>query len=138
SARCVMTACRRRSARGEDNVRRKCRKLCCVPLKKGWLARGPSIVDLHIPSVDPTQRLQSFSKRLGARNRDWVIDSQIHQGADAPRPLTLLRTHREGPYRCCTAKQCDKLASPHSHPSQPENADYHTGCRRTPLCAAAI
>jgi len=56
-ARGLQNLGKRRSARGEDNVRRKCRKLCCVPPKKVWLARGPSIVDLHIPPVDPTQRL---------------------------------------------------------------------------------
>jgi hypothetical protein len=115
-ARGLQNRGQRRSARGEDNVRRKGRKLCCVPLKKVWLARGPSIVDLHIPPVDPTQRLQSFSKRLGARNRDWVVGSQIHQGADAPHPLTLLCTRRAGPYCCCAAKQRDKFAPSHCRP----------------------
>src|SRR5262245_26494113 len=113
-ARGLQNRGQRRSARGEDNVRRNGRKLRCVPLKKVWLARGPSIVDLHIPPVDPTQRLQSFSKRLGARNRDWVVSSQVHQRADTSHALALLRPRRDRPCRSRAAEQRDELAPDHS------------------------
>jgi len=43
-----------------------------------------------------------------------IIGGEVHQHADAPHPLALLRARRERPSTCCrAAEQRDELASSH-------------------------
>jgi hypothetical protein len=43
----------------------------------------------------------------------WIVGGEIHEHADAPHPLALLRARRERPRGCRAAEKRDEIATPH-------------------------
>src|SRR5262249_33712009 len=80
------------------------------------ITRAPAIVDLHIPADCPAQLLQPLMESREARLSFRIIGGEIHEHADAPHPLALLRIRRERP-RGRAAEQRDELAPFHSNTS---------------------
>src|SRR5262249_15039759 len=66
----------------------------------------------HVAAVDPTQLMQGF---LEHRETGLLVglDCCAHERADAPHPVRLLRTRREGPSSRRATDKCDEFASPH-------------------------
>src|SRR5215475_5187012 len=56
---------------------------------------GPAIVDPQVAPDGPAEFLQSLQERPDARLRLRIIRGQIHEHADAPHPLALLRARGE-------------------------------------------
>jgi hypothetical protein len=50
-------------------------------------------------------------KRRDAGLPFWIADSQVHEHANAPHPLGLLRARRERPRGHCAAEQRDEIAA---------------------------
>src|SRR5262245_45832469 len=59
----------------------------------------PSIVDPHVVTDSPAQLLQPLMEGCEARLSFSIIGDGIHEHADPPHPLRLLRTRRERPRR---------------------------------------
>src|SRR5215472_16896376 len=62
----------------------------------------------------PAQLLQPLMESCVARLTFRIIGGIIHEHADAPHPLFLLREHRQRPRRRRAAEQRDKRAPLHS------------------------
>src|SRR5262249_8661334 len=102
-----------RTASGQDDVRRECDQLRRVLPKEFNIACAPTSVDPNIAAICPSQLLQSTHKRRQADRRFRVVLGPVHEHADAPHALALLRPHRERPRRRA-AEQRDELAAFHS------------------------
>jgi hypothetical protein len=73
----------------------------------------PSIVDPHVVADSPAQLLQSLMESCEARLSFSIIGDGVHEHADPPHPLRLLRAGRERPRHCAT-EQRDELAPSHA------------------------
>ena len=103
-----------------DDVGCQCDQLASVPANFPSIAAGPPDIHLHVAALCPAQSLQ----RLLERNQTLLllgIGRRIHQHADAPHPLALLRARSERPRRRRAAEQRDELATPHVGPPPPES-----------------
>src|SRR5262249_53266683 len=76
--------------------------------------RSPAEVDAHVAALSPAQFRQSLRERHDPGLRLRIVRSQVHQHADAPHPLWLLRTRRERPPGCRAAEQRDEVTPLHS------------------------
>ena len=70
---------------------------------------APACIDPHI-AVAPAQLLQDLPERRYAGLTLWIVRGRVHQHADAPHPLGLLRARRERPRRR-RAAECDQQFS---------------------------
>src|SRR5882757_9832354 len=82
------------------------------------VARGPAGVDPQVAAVAPAQLLQGLCERREAGLSFRIVRGPIHEHADAPDAVALLRTRRERPKkgrrRRCTAEKGSELAAVHS------------------------
>jgi hypothetical protein len=78
--------------------------------------------------------MESREARLPFR----IIGGEVHQHADAPYPLRLLRPRRERPQRRRAAKQRDELASPHSITSSARASSIGGMSRSSALAVFAL
>src|SRR5262249_12017723 len=78
------------------------------------IAPSPAIVDRHVAADHPAQPSQRLQKRRIARLGLRIVRRQVHEKADAPHPLSLLRPRDDRPCGCCAPENLDKLASLHS------------------------
>src|SRR5262245_65140895 len=76
------------------------------------IACAPAVVDLHIPADGPAQLLQSLMESREACLTFRIIGGEVHEHADAPYPLALLRARRKRPHGRAT-EQRDELAPFH-------------------------
>jgi hypothetical protein len=63
---------------------------------------------------------------LECRNADLpfrIVSAERRERPDAPHPLALLRARRHGP-RCRSAKNTEKLPTPHARSQAQETASY--------------
>ena len=60
----------------------------------------PSIVDPHVVADSPAQLLQPLMESCEARLSFSIIGDGIHEHADAPHALALLRARRQRPRSC--------------------------------------
>jgi|SRR6516165_4320231 hypothetical protein len=86
-----------RTARGEDDVRRKRHQFDRGSARIVYIAPGPSVVDLDVLSDNPAQLLQSLQQSGIADLCLRIVRGVGHEGADAPHALALLRARREWP-----------------------------------------
>lgn len=84
-----------RTARSEDDVRRKRDQLVRIFADVIFIARGPAVVDLDVNPIGPTQSLQPMHQRLTASLRLRIARRVRHEYAQAPHALRLLRTRRQ-------------------------------------------
>src|SRR4029453_9511613 len=73
----------------------------------------PSIVDPHVVADSPAQLLQPLMESCEARLSFSIIGDRIHEHADPPHPLRLLRSRRERPSGYTAAEKCDEFPPPH-------------------------
>jgi hypothetical protein len=88
-----------RDAAGKDNVRCECDQFRRLFAKAFGVAPAPSEVDTHVTADRPARFLQSSQERREARLSFHIVRREIHEHADAPHPLPLLRARRERPRR---------------------------------------
>ena len=72
------------------------------------------VVDPHVAAVGPAQLLQPLQERRDAGLRFRIVRGAVHEHADAPHALALLRARRERPRGRRAAEQRDELAPLHS------------------------
>src|SRR5262249_30613161 len=98
----------------EDHVRRKRDQLRRVPAYAVGIAATPANIDAKIAAHIPTELLHALLERGEIRLALQIVACDIHQDADAPHPLSLLRARRERPPCRSPAEQSDELAASHS------------------------
>src|SRR5262249_53010891 len=103
-----------RSARGEDDIRRKGHQFGRVSARIVYVAPGKSVVDLDVLSDGPAQLLQSLQESGVADLCLRIVRGVGHEGADTPNALALLRPRRERPCGRRAAKQRYERAPLHS------------------------
>jgi hypothetical protein len=85
--------------------------------------RGPTLVELDIPALDPTQPQQLAPERPNASLAFSVVLREWHQDANPPHAL-LLRPSRNRPCHCRAADQRDEIATLHILPRTHDTASY--------------
>src|SRR5262249_35929597 len=73
--------------------------------------RAPARFDAHVAAIGPTRCLQCLQKCREARLSFRIGRREVHEHADPPYALTLLRARRERPRDRRAAEQRDELAS---------------------------
>ena len=68
-----------------------------IILKATGIARCPAIVDPHVAPVGPAQLLQSLLESRDAALAFRIVRGYVHQHANTPYALALLRARDEGP-----------------------------------------
>src|SRR5262249_11507092 len=86
-------------------------------------------IDTHVAPVAPAQFLQPLHESNEASLSVWIIRTRVHQHADAPHALGLLRQRPERPRRHRATEKRDELAPPHVLPSAEDNTLPHRGRR---------
>jgi hypothetical protein len=116
----VLVACNKRrhdrAARGQDDVRRERDQFCRVLKNALGIACGPTVVDPHVAADSPAPFLQPLQKHANAGLSFRIVRGQMHEHADAPHTLGLLRGRRKRPRRRRAADQCNDLAASHGTP----------------------
>jgi len=93
-----------RAATGQDHVRHERDQFRRVSATAIGVGRAPTVVDLQVATDGPAQLLQPLCQRSDAGRRFRVVGGQVHQCADPPHLLALLRARRERP-RCRAPEQ---------------------------------
>src|SRR5262245_7926135 len=109
-AGCLSQRCYCVTGRGQDDIRRCRHHLGYVSAKEIGIGRSPAGVDLHVTPDGPAQFLQPLRERRHPGCRFGIVCGQIHEYADAPHPLALLRTRRKRPRSRRAAEQDDEIA----------------------------
>src|SRR5262249_21655046 len=78
------------------------------------LASRPTDLNPHVAADGPAQQRQPLQERPDAGLKYRIIRGCVHEHADAPHPLALLRARCERPRRRRAAEQTDELAPFHS------------------------
>jgi hypothetical protein len=65
---------------------------------------SPAIIDLQVSALSPPELLQRLFQRLRADSSFRVTLGVLHENADAPHPLRLLRARCKRPRRRRAAK----------------------------------
>src|SRR5262249_11042869 len=73
-----------------------------------------TVVDPHVVTGGPAQLLQPLRERGDAGRCFRIVGGQVHQHADAPRSVALLRARRKGPRHSSAAEQRYERAPLHS------------------------
>jgi hypothetical protein len=76
---------------------------------------SPAIIDLQVFALSPPKFLQRLFQRLRAGSSFWVTLGILHENADAPHPIRLLRACGKWPRRRAAEKR-DELAPLHLPP----------------------
>src|SRR5262249_40047653 len=102
------------------------------------ITRAPPVVDLHIPADGPAQLLQPLMESCEARLTFRIIGGIIHEHADAPHPLFLLREHRQRPRRRTAEQRDERAPSHHSITSSASNCSALGTSRPSNLAACEL
>ena len=89
------------------------------------------VMPASVPSECRSERCGRLTSRIAAAPHKpryaglpfRIVHGRVHEHADAPRPLRLLRAHRERPRRRA-AKKTNELTSPHILTQAPGTALY--------------
>src|SRR5262245_36505880 len=73
----------------------------------------PAKVDLNIAANGPARFLEALQERRETHLPFRIIGGEVHEYADVPHTLALLRPRRERP-RGCGAEERDEVAPSHS------------------------
>src|SRR5262249_42363304 len=113
SAAAPLQCCRGQGAACQDDVRgeRDQSRSLFYTLVGNVLA--PAGLDPYIPANAPAQLLEALVERCKSILTFRVLWSPVHEDADPPHTLRLLRARRERPRRRAAEKR-DELAAPHS------------------------
>src|SRR5215469_5185366 len=86
-----------RTAVSDNHVRLLTDQLCSIGLCSGCISPSPSIVDMDVTSLGPTEFAKSLPKQSRARLPVRIVLTSRYQHADPPQPFGLLRPRRERP-----------------------------------------
>src|SRR5215467_2256058 len=101
-----------RASNSQDDVRRERDQFRRVSAEEFDIAPAPTILDPHVAADGPTQFLEALQERRVASLSFRIVRAEVHEHADTPHALSLLRPRRERP-RCHTAEERDEVAALH-------------------------
>src|SRR5262249_26039889 len=105
------------AAGGHRDVRAEGDKFSSVLAQVLGVEATPTVVDLHVAAVNPTQLLQGLQKRRKGGLTLRIIRSQPEKYADTAHSVDLLSAHRERRRGCyATGNRKDELAPSHCLP----------------------
>ena len=84
-------------------IRGKSDQLRCVFAGGVGIPVGPARVDVHVAAVGPAQLRQTLQERSDAGLCLWIVRGPVHEHANAPHLVGLLRTRGDRP--------CSRLAA---------------------------
>src|SRR5262249_50878714 len=134
----LLQRCDARTAGRQDDIRRQGDQLRREFANAIGIASAPAVVDLHIPADGPAQLLQPLMESRKAHLTFRIIGGVIHEHADAPHALALLRARRERPCRRRATEQRDELAAVHSITSSAMASSEEGTVRRSILAVWAL
>ena len=97
---------------GQDDVRVEPDQFRRILTQARTIPAAPACVDPHVAPYGPACLLQPLQERREAGLAFRLIGSRVHEHADVPHPLALLRARRERP-GSRAADERDELAPPH-------------------------
>ena len=90
---------------GENCVRSEGHKFCCVRLRAHHIPDRPTNVNLDIAVLHPASLAQYLSERRETFLPFRIVRGRVHQHANAPHPLGLLRSRKKRPRnRACKSR----------------------------------
>ena len=94
-------------------IRPQCDEFLREPLPRLRIERCPASVDPNVAVLRPPEFLESVPecRHVGMCSR--IVLGKVHQHADAPHALSLLRPRHHRPRRCRTTEKGDELAPLH-------------------------
>src|SRR5262249_35681774 len=113
SAADPLQCCRGQGAACQDDVRSERNQSRSLFYSLVGVVLGPAGLDPYIPANTPAQFLQALLERCQSILTFRVLGSPVHEDADPPHAIWLLRTGRERTSRRA-AEQRDELAAFHS------------------------
>jgi len=112
----------RRSAMGQDDVRRERNQFRRVSANVLDICRGPADIDPHVAADGPAQESQHLKERADAGLMFRIVRSCGQKHADSPHALGL-RARRERPRGCAARKRDELTIASWSPPAS--TPDYH-------------
>ena len=119
------TACKRRCRHYQVGRHRD--QFFRVIVNKFWVAGAPPDVESEVLAITPAEGLQCLDENLRVATVRGFSRDTVHEHADAPHLLTLLRARCERP-RPCAAEKGDELAPSHINPPVSLRAVRHSRC----------
>src|SRR5262249_9271231 len=101
-----------RSRSRQDHIRGERNQFGRISAKAVSVTLTPADVDEHVTADRPARLLHALNERNKAGLSFRVVGAGVHEHAEAPHALALLRARRQRPHRCA-AEQRDELAAPH-------------------------
>src|SRR5262245_7264338 len=98
---------------GQNNIRRERDQLRCMSSNIVGASFGPTGVDTHVLTNAPAGLLQPLHECTDADLIFFIICRCREEYANAPHPVTLLRTCIERPRSRCATEKSDELAPSH-------------------------
>src|SRR5215475_6859083 len=95
----------------QDDVWRERDQLRSIFCAQVGIILAPAGVDPYIAANTPARFLQALLERRKSILPFWIVRSPVHEHANAPHALALLRARRERPRSQRAAKQGDELTS---------------------------
>src|SRR5208282_1680403 len=95
----------------DDDVRRQIDQLLCKNFDAADVTASPTVIDLEIAALAPTELVETLPKCLNARTCVRVVLGGRHQNANPTHPLALLRPRGERPRERSAAKGGNELPS---------------------------
>jgi hypothetical protein len=84
----------------QDEIRRQCNQFRRISVESLGSTSSPANLEPDVASLAPPQLLESLPKCRNVRLRFRILRARIHENADAPHPILLLRARRDRPRRC--------------------------------------
>lgn len=100
-----------RPAIGQDDLRRKRDQFRRIPANAIEVACTPTVVDLHVATVNPPQLRKPLSERRDESPGFRIVLGEVHEHADAPHPSRPLRPRCKRPRGRRSAEKRDEIAS---------------------------
>jgi hypothetical protein len=113
---------------GQDHLRAERYQFRRILVQARDIAHAPAVIDPNISPDGPAQLLQPLHEGREAGLCLRLASTGMHEHADAPHPVGLLRARRQRPSHRAT-EQSDELPAPHSRPTgqKPQTAWCHSG-----------
>src|SRR5207247_1741034 len=101
------------------------------------VARRPTLVELNIPALGPSQPCQFLPESPNVRLRFRVTFRVGHQDANPPHLTGLLPPRRERPRSRRSSNSCNEIASSHWLPqnARPRQHEFATQTIKSKICA---
>ena len=110
----------------DDHIRRKSHQFVRVSAPAVSIVGAPTNINAKVAADAPAEFLHALLERSDVGLGFQILSRCVHEDANAPHALALLRTRRMRPCGCRAAEQRYELVAPHVE----QRASSLPGCRR--------